>query len=147
MFFYFLKGHAIFLGSMFRTTIEYLEKPAADNERSVAALFVNLARALNSKDINLLAAIYSDDAKIMMIGKGGTMLKKDDYLDNMHDVFSRLRNVSFQNSYIRVVGDDAVISCSSRVEIRNKVFPNSENLCIACKKIDGSWFISSVCFL
>lgn len=134
------------LTNAYSANIFFLEKPATDDERLLAILLNNLAQAINSKDINLLASVYADDAQIAMIGKGVVMSNKSEYLNDMPAVFNKLYKISFRDVYIRfrATDSDAVISCSSWASVRGSVFPSGGNHLITCKKVSGSWVISSV---
>lgn len=62
-----------------RAPVEYLEKPAAEDERQIAALLEAAMRAANARDFDALMSAYSDDALIM-----SAFSRRKSYISKQH---------------------------------------------------------------
>ncbi|WP_029919996.1 nuclear transport factor 2 family protein [Nevskia soli] len=70
-------------------------------------------RALIAMDLELLASVYSDD--YMLVRADGTVLDKQDVLDDLKRGSLRFKSIELFDERIRICGDHAILTGESRV--------------------------------
>lgn len=124
-----------------RERIKYLEKPVTADEKAIAALLEKIARAITTKDVDLLVSAYSDVASIEVLTSGGALINKNEYRERMSKFISNIQNFALHNTVIRVNEQEAVVSCITVVSLQGKAFPLKNQRYLKCAKEGEKWRI------
>ena len=124
-----------------KNSIEFLEKPVTADEVQVASLLERIVKAIVAKDLKMLISVYSDTASIEMSTLRDALLNKSEYEARMSKIIGNIRNIYFNNTIIRVTGQEAVISCISNILLHGMAFSKKNQRYFKCVKEDGKWRI------
>lgn len=123
------------------TIIKYFEKPITADEIKVSFLLEQIARAINTKNINLLISVHSEYASIGMLTLNGAPLTKKEYKNRMSKIITDIRSIYFSDVIIRVNIKEAFVSCTSNIIHKDNVFPLKFKRYFKCVKIAEEWKI------
>lgn len=129
------------------TLVEYLEKPASEEERQIAALLEAAMRAANARDFDALISVYSDDALVMpAFSRRKSHLSKKHYQSHLPQWALRQGTFSLKDVSIRIAPGEKEaeafgILCalfSRNADGRPKAIGRKFSL----KKLSGGWRIT-----
>jgi len=126
-----------------KVEIEYLEKPITKQEVEVAAIFELATRAVEQRDLALLRSVFAPDAVVSILTKAGEeLLKKDDFMEKMREVFKQFRALSYKEVHIQFKNDfEAAITCVCAVTLRNAIWPSIYHRYFTLQKRNGTWYV------
>ena len=120
----------------------YLEKPVTADEQAVARLLEEMEQAIAAHDRERMLSVFSEQAKITILGNKNSMLDKQAYSQEITRTLPLLRRIRFADIFIKVTGMEAKISCKNHI-----IFVDGPDTLVGryflCKKINNRWLIAT----
>jgi len=126
--------------------IAYLEKPATGDEKTIARLLEKIIRAVSAGNVTDFISVFSESARIIISKNSNKEMNKKECFSHLSRTIERIRILSYSDAIIRVVNEEAVVSCSGRITYRNGV-TNAFFRYFKCIKEDVAWKINEAGFL
>lgn len=123
------------------SNIDFLEKPATSDEFELVTLLEIIVKAFETKDANLLAPIYANDALIITIRSGKKIFNKKEYIQNMTETMQTIERVRFENVLIRAADNEADVFSTIVIFLSGKGLGLRQERHFKCKKVSNSWRI------